>query len=105
MSMNKFQLTIAQMLNSVQPTDGRALSEALQALGHGIAVLSTSSGDRALQGQFLERTFEAIRADGEAVMKNFDTFRGRDPEITPEAKESAAAVLQMFNKAGGKNNG
>jgi hypothetical protein len=104
--LNKHQRAVVEMLKNVVPHDGQSLSEALHAFGHGIAVLSTSSGDRNLQKQFLEHIFTAIRMDAEETMTYYDEYRGIEQPVSADAVAKADEVIRMFKRAvGGTSRG
>jgi hypothetical protein len=105
--MNQQQIAVVKMLASVEPTSKPSILDAIQALGHGIAVLSTSSGNRAAQHAFLETTFAAIRQDAEETMCAFEHNKGlTDPPISASVEAQAAELLQAYMRApGAKSNG
>lgn len=97
--MNQKQVMVVQLLATVVAHEKDSLFEALQALGHGIAVLSTSQGERARQSEFLDQIFSAIRHDAEEMMQVFDAHRGIDQPITATAQAEAAKILSKYWKA------
>lgn len=101
--MNQKQTLVVQLLATVVAHEKDSLFEALQALGHGIAVLSTSQGERPRQAEFLDLVFTAIRQDAEEMMQAFDAHRGIEPPITAEAQAQAAGILSKYRRA--SNNG
>ncbi|RQS39793.1 hypothetical protein [Burkholderia sp. Bp8990] len=101
--MNEKQTFVVKLLQTVVTDDATSLYEAIQALGHGIAVLSTSQGTRERQAEFLEKTFAAIRQDAEETMQHFDAYRMTERPITADAEVEAAKILSKYWSA--SNNG
>lgn len=96
--MNQHEQRAFLLLQDVSPQDPESISNALTAFGHAIAVLSTMSGNREKQAEFLHKVFEAIAVDAGETMRHFDNYKAAKAQVSDLFKHT-------FNMPGARSNG
>lgn len=74
MKMTPQKIAVMQLLAAITPGDGAAMEATYEALAHGIALLSTTTGDLQLQAETLKRTFDYTVEQAALAMESFAHF-------------------------------
>lgn len=74
MNITPQKLAVMRLLAEIKPGDVGATEATFEALATGIAMLSTTAGDRMLQAETLKRTFDYTVEQAALAMESFAHF-------------------------------